>query len=65
MRQGPTLGCEARSTMSYPVRDTCYWQQSREAFELHGGPGLVTQPAWLTHVNRHQNPRYHERAYGN
>ncbi|MNZ62312.1 hypothetical protein D3C78_804290 [compost metagenome] len=26
---------------------------------------LVTQPAWLTQVNRRQNPRYYGRAYGN
>ncbi len=26
---------------------------------------LMTQPAWLTHVNRRQNPRNYRRAYGN
>lgn len=64
MRRGPTLGCEARSTMSYPVRDTLDWQQLREASELHGSLGLVTQPVWLTYVNRCWTPRKHNWAYG-
>ncbi len=65
MRRGPTLRCEARWTTSYPSRDTQVWQQQRDASELHGGKGLVTQPAWLTHVNHRSNPRKHYWAHGN
>lgn len=55
----PDPQCPVSQEKRNPVTESVVYPNCTDA------RGLVTQPAWLTHVNRRRNPRKYGRAYGN